>query len=398
MPSRRVVTANEIHIPDEPAGRAEGHVARRHPQLLGAEPPGQARSDSRLHDGDLAAGRSAGRLPRPVRGVLRHAARAHGARRRRRVRRGVRSVARRACGSRRAIRRARPARTGRDVFMQARCAGCHTIRGTDAAGQVAPDLTHIATRSTLGAGTLPNTPEHLAAWIRDPQRVKPGNQMPPNPLSPTTTCRRSSRTWRRCDDATATTCRATRRSRRARTDLGRSARASYGWFTHVDHKSIGRRYLVTAFAFFLLGGVLAALMRLQLSRPDNTVPRPGSLQPDLHHARHDDDVPVRRAGDAGARHLLRAADGRRAQHRVSAAGRLQLLDVPVRRHLSLRLVPAERRTGRRLVLLSAARRIALHAEQARRRLGAADHVHRGRVAGRRGLADHAPRSSCARPA
>ena len=75
------------------------------------------------------------------------------------------------------------ARRGRDVFMQARCAGCHTIRGTDAAGQIAPDLTHVATRSTLGAGTLPNTPENLATWIRDPQRVKPGNQMPPTPLA-----------------------------------------------------------------------------------------------------------------------------------------------------------------------------------------------------------------------
>jgi cytochrome c oxidase subunit 2 len=74
-------------------------------------------------------------------------------------------------------------RRGRDVFMQARCAGCHTVRGTEAAGQIAPDLTHIATRSTLGAGTLPNTAENLAAWIQDPQRVKPGNQMPPNPLT-----------------------------------------------------------------------------------------------------------------------------------------------------------------------------------------------------------------------
>jgi cytochrome c oxidase subunit 2 len=76
------------------------------------------------------------------------------------------------------------ARKGRDVFLQARCAGCHTVRGTEAAGQIAPDLTHIATRSTLGAGTLPNTPENLAAWIQDPQRVKPGNQMPANPLPP----------------------------------------------------------------------------------------------------------------------------------------------------------------------------------------------------------------------
>ena len=73
-------------------------------------------------------------------------------------------------------------RKGRDVFMQARCAACHTIRGSDAAAQAAPDLTHIASRSTLGAGSVPNTPENLAAWIRDSQRMKPGNQMPPNPL------------------------------------------------------------------------------------------------------------------------------------------------------------------------------------------------------------------------
>jgi cytochrome c oxidase subunit I len=55
-------------------------------------------------------------------------------------------------------------------------------------------------------------------------------------------------------------------------------KGAYGWFTHVDHKSIGRRYLVTAFALFLIGGVLAALMRLQLSRPDNTF-----LGPDLYN-------------------------------------------------------------------------------------------------------------------
>jgi cytochrome c oxidase subunit 2 len=74
-------------------------------------------------------------------------------------------------------------RRGRDVFMQARCASCHSIRGSDAAGQIAPDLTHVATRSTLGAGTLPNTPDNLAAWIQDSQQLKPGNQMPPNPLA-----------------------------------------------------------------------------------------------------------------------------------------------------------------------------------------------------------------------
>ena len=55
-------------------------------------------------------------------------------------------------------------------------------------------------------------------------------------------------------------------------------RGFVGWCTHVDHKSIGRRYLVTAFAYFLVGGALAGLMRLQLSRPDNTW-----IGPDLYN-------------------------------------------------------------------------------------------------------------------
>ena len=66
--------------------------------------------------------------------------------------------------------------------MTFRCAGCHAIRGTDAGGQIAPDLTHVASRRTLGAGTLPNSSQHLAQWIRDSQESKPGNQMPPNAL------------------------------------------------------------------------------------------------------------------------------------------------------------------------------------------------------------------------
>src|SRR5947208_12613768 len=42
-----------------------------------------------------------------------------------------------------------------------------------------------------------------------------------------------------------------------------------GWLATVDHKMVGRRYIVTAFVFLLLGGVLALLMRVQLSRPEN---------------------------------------------------------------------------------------------------------------------------------
>jgi cytochrome c oxidase subunit 2 len=70
-------------------------------------------------------------------------------------------------------------RRGKDVFEHAPCTNCHAIRGADAFGQVAPDLTHVGGRRTIAAGTLPNTPGHLAAWIADSQVYKPGNKMPP---------------------------------------------------------------------------------------------------------------------------------------------------------------------------------------------------------------------------
>jgi cytochrome c oxidase subunit 2 len=70
------------------------------------------------------------------------------------------------------------ARRGRDVFMENACASCHTIRGTPARGEVGPDLTHVSSRDTLAALTIPNDRAHLSEWIRDPQHVKPGNRMP----------------------------------------------------------------------------------------------------------------------------------------------------------------------------------------------------------------------------
>jgi cytochrome c oxidase subunit II len=73
-------------------------------------------------------------------------------------------------------------RKGRDVFMSASCVLCHTVNGTRAGGITGPNLTHVASRLSLAAGTLPNTRGHLAAWIIDPQMRKPGNNMPPNVL------------------------------------------------------------------------------------------------------------------------------------------------------------------------------------------------------------------------
>jgi cytochrome c oxidase subunit 2 len=73
---------------------------------------------------------------------------------------------------------------GQEVFLAAPCPMCHNISGTTATGQVAPDLTHLASRRTIAAGTLPNTRGHLAGWIVDPQTIKPGVKMPPNLLAP----------------------------------------------------------------------------------------------------------------------------------------------------------------------------------------------------------------------
>ncbi|MEX2284175.1 MAG: cytochrome c oxidase subunit II [Gemmatimonadota bacterium] len=59
-----------------------------------------------------------------------------------------------------------------------RCASCHTVRGTPARGVSGPDLTHLAARRSLAAGTLPNYVGHRAAWLTAPQVIKPGNLMP----------------------------------------------------------------------------------------------------------------------------------------------------------------------------------------------------------------------------
>ena len=70
------------------------------------------------------------------------------------------------------------AQRGFEVFMQANCDECHVIKGTEADGELGPDLTHFADRLTLGAGAARNTRGHLAGWIVNPHGLKPGNLMP----------------------------------------------------------------------------------------------------------------------------------------------------------------------------------------------------------------------------
>jgi cytochrome c oxidase subunit 2 len=75
-------------------------------------------------------------------------------------------------------------RRGQEVFLASSCVMCHAIAGTPAGSRVGPDLTHLASRRTIAAGTLPNTRGNLAGWILDPQAIKPGTKMPPNQFNP----------------------------------------------------------------------------------------------------------------------------------------------------------------------------------------------------------------------
>lgn len=66
---------------------------------------------------------------------------------------------------------------GRKLFIEKKCAGCHTVRGHEGAGISGPDLTRVGARTTIAGGLLENTEQNLHRWITEPNNVKPGNKM-----------------------------------------------------------------------------------------------------------------------------------------------------------------------------------------------------------------------------
>jgi cytochrome c oxidase subunit 2 len=77
------------------------------------------------------------------------------------------------------------AAAGKAAFLAQTCRDCHRVRGTPARGNYAPDLTHLMSRQTLGAGIIPNDREgkNLRDWIVNPQKAKSGCLMAGFPLS-----------------------------------------------------------------------------------------------------------------------------------------------------------------------------------------------------------------------
>jgi cytochrome c oxidase subunit 2 len=77
------------------------------------------------------------------------------------------------------------AQRGLALFNERRCSACHSVLGLGPSSAIGPDLTHLAGRLHLAAGTLPFSHESLAAWIADPQQAKPGARMPSYPMDET---------------------------------------------------------------------------------------------------------------------------------------------------------------------------------------------------------------------
>jgi cytochrome c oxidase subunit 2 len=70
------------------------------------------------------------------------------------------------------------ARRGQELFASSTCINCHTVAGLTVASQIGPDLSHVGSRATIGAGVAPRNPDTLEQWIRDPHAIKPGVLMP----------------------------------------------------------------------------------------------------------------------------------------------------------------------------------------------------------------------------
>ena len=182
-----IITANELHVPASEDGVPRPvyltlQVGRCLPQLLGAAPGREDRPDSGPHQSNVVSNEPAGPVPRPVRRVLRHAARQHAAAGERRIARGVPERGW-------TTRRSRPiddaaARAGRDVFLSQSCVNCHRVRGTSASGHLRsrPDAPDEPADARLRAW-FPTRANELRKWLTDPQQTKSGCLMPAFGLS-----------------------------------------------------------------------------------------------------------------------------------------------------------------------------------------------------------------------
>jgi len=142
------------------------------------------------------------------------------------------------------------------VYSRSACLGCHTIQGVSP-GVIGPNLTHVSSRTTIAAGLFPNDSTHLARWIADAPSLKPGSLM--LRMAPPLT---------EADNRGAGRLPSELEMSRAGAHATHTATGWKSWLTTSDHKRIGLLYFWTAFSFFLVGGLEALVVRLQLAQPN----------------------------------------------------------------------------------------------------------------------------------
>ena len=198
-----------------------------------------------------------------------------------------------------------------------RCAGCHAVRGSDAAGVQAPDLTHLGSRRLIAAGALPNTASNLLDWIAHAQQIKPDALMPGIAL----TCGGCRRALRLSRDAAMTEHATSRRdadrmqphfaARSAEVEPGsdeerKPARTMgnrpgwRGWLSTVDHKQHRHALSSSPRSCFCCGRHRGARDARAARAAQRDAAHARAVQPALHDARRDDDFPVRAAGAVAA--------------------------------------------------------------------------------------------------
>ena len=168
---------------------------------------------------------------------------------------------------------------------------------------------------------MPNTPENLRQWIRNPGTFKPGSLMPALDVTDheldqiTGYLRRFTRTG--CEEG--------KRRKIMASEVHRSSKVHksplaviYEWLATADHKKIGLMYIVYALLFLVIGGIEAILMRIQLAARQLHLSLSPGFQPPVHDARHDGRFLRGHADSVRLRQLPCAADDRGARHGLPA--------------------------------------------------------------------------------
>jgi cytochrome c oxidase subunit 2 len=225
---------------------------------------------------------------------------------------------------------------GMQVFGQAGCGACHAVRGTEWQGRLGPDLSRIGSRLSLAAGALENHRGTLAGWIAARRTSSRATPCPPTGApSRARTCWRWRPGSRGCADGHCRPARGGRDAQPAAPPAG-GAGAAGGRLAHAARPRAADRVQQQPHRPALRRHRAAVLRAGRRARPHH--PRaaclpgpdaggPGDLQPGLHHARHGDDVPLRRAGGGGGGDHPAAGHARHAGTALPAPRRLRLPDL-----------------------------------------------------------------------